>query len=529
MEVFGLIQSYVNLIDWLSLAQTSSLFNKFCHQEKFWQNFYHQKFGCLFQPVISWKQEYQTAYLTLAFVYEGQRFLPILNDNRLFRGISAVSIGSMNIILERNGQVWLPTTFPKKSSMDDYLDKQICILNGTKWKVQEKTCSQILIGSHQPISDCELSSQALFGLDLQLKEQKYKLCQLPPIIAIDQGKNPLASFNHYLLLDQQGKVWSFGYNFQGQCGFQSIKNIVLPTLIPNLPRIYAISAGRQTSLFLDDQNKVWVCGNNSIGQLGLPINNKVLPTKLDYLPPISKIFAGYFSTFLINTNGYLWGNAWDKSMDKSMNKSMNKSVNKSGVKSSDESVNKSVDKLVDNSADESSENASDGSLEDASDESGDDFQKNSESKSQWENFWINPIDQIINQLIDRSDAKNAQFIQIDGLPPILEVVPLQTLTFVLTSTKEIWVVGYPGFLPGTGDPFDNLLLTFDPKFSPRKLKCSFPIQKIIADTDYCFVVGEHGELAQLKEDFTFSIIPKTPRIIAGSVSNFANLFIGKIL
>lgn len=496
MEVFGLIQSYVNLIDWLSLAQTSSLFNKFCHQEKFWQSFYHQKFGCLFQPVISWKQEYQTAYLTLAFVYEGQRFLPILNDNRLFRGISAVSIGSMNIILERNGQVWLPTTFPKKSNWEDYLDKQICIVNGTKWKVQEKTCSQILIGSYQPISACELSSQALFGLDLQLKEQKYKICQLPPIIAIDQGKNPLASFNHYLLLDQHGHVWSFGYNFQGQCGFQSIKNIALPTLIPNLPRICAISARRQTSLFLDDQNKVWVCGNNSIGQLGLPINNKVLPTKLDYLPPISKIFAGYFSTFLIDTNGYLWGNAWDKSINKSVVKSVNKS--------------------------------SEESLEDASDESEDDSQKNSESKSQWENFWINPIDQIINQLIDRSDAQNAQFIQIDGLPTIIEVVPLQTLTFVLTSNKEIWVIGYPGFLPGTGDPFDNLLLTFDLKFSPRKLKCSFPIQKIIADTDYCFVIGEHGELAQLKEDFTFSIIPKTPRIIAGSVSNFANLFIGKI-
>lgn len=77
--------------------------------------------------------------------------------------------------------------------------------------------------------------------------------------------------------------------------------------IPIDEDIIQAEGGRNHSILLDKNNSVWTCGNNSHGQLGqndkldLPVPDKIyLPTK------IISVFAGPFSSFLIDINNDLW-------------------------------------------------------------------------------------------------------------------------------------------------------------------------------------------------------------------------------
>ena len=71
-----------------------------------------------------------------------------------------------------------------------------------------------------------------------------------------------------------------------------------------------IAAGEHHSLFLDTEGNVWATGSNWNGQLGLGDNiqqRKVLvPTKIDNVPPIKSVAAGYEHSLLLDTEGHTW-------------------------------------------------------------------------------------------------------------------------------------------------------------------------------------------------------------------------------
>lgn len=84
--------------------------------------------------------------------------------------------------------------------------------------------------------------------------------------------------------------------------------ITIPEKINNLPPITSIFAGYEYSLFLDENGYVWSCGDNEKGQLGLgDNNNRNQAEQITTLPKIVSVFAGYaFSTFL-DCEGSVWG------------------------------------------------------------------------------------------------------------------------------------------------------------------------------------------------------------------------------
>lgn len=87
--------------------------------------------------------------------------------------------------------------------------------------------------------------------------------RLSNIVAVAAGGN------HSVALDSSGKVWTWGYNYNGQLGHSpaNTKN-ANPTIVMNLPKIVAIAAGDQHTLAVDERGIVWSWGRNAYGQLG---------------------------------------------------------------------------------------------------------------------------------------------------------------------------------------------------------------------------------------------------------------------
>jgi hypothetical protein len=134
---------------------------------------------------------------------------------------------------------------------------------------------------------------------------------LDPASMIPTLKNivQISSGNSYsLCLDNQGRVWSFGYNLYGILGLGSNdKSINIPTLIPDLHNIIEIDAGYMHSLCLDDQGKVWGFGVNRNGQLGLGDDNwRVIPNLIPNLDDIVQISAGCEHSLCLDKKGRVW-------------------------------------------------------------------------------------------------------------------------------------------------------------------------------------------------------------------------------
>ena len=78
-----------------------------------------------------------------------------------------------------------------------------------------------------------------------------------------------ASRNYYsVFLDEDGSVWTCGYNGYGQLGLGHFGNTSTPSKIENIPKMSSISAGYYHTLLLDENGEVWTCGYNAYGQLG---------------------------------------------------------------------------------------------------------------------------------------------------------------------------------------------------------------------------------------------------------------------
>ncbi|GAB1604862.1 X-linked retinitis pigmentosa GTPase regulator-like [Argonauta hians] len=118
---------------------------------------------------------------------------------------------------------------------------------------------------------------------------------------------------HTLLATDSGKIYAFGANGEGQLGVTGLDKCVEPYHINKLPQSVhykAIAAGFEHSLCLTENGVVYVWGSNSEGQLGLgDIPDIPVPTKLHIDVFIATIAAGYYHTALLTDTGcvYLFG------------------------------------------------------------------------------------------------------------------------------------------------------------------------------------------------------------------------------
>ena len=119
-----------------------------------------------------------------------------------------------------------------------------------------------------------------------------------------------AGGSHTVLLDEDGNVWTAGYNSYGQLGITGDNTSTFKQVtVSNGVKIKAIAAGGAHTVLLDEDGNVWTAGNNNYGQLGIAEGNTSTFTQVKNGisgVKITAIAAGEQHTVLLDANGNVW-------------------------------------------------------------------------------------------------------------------------------------------------------------------------------------------------------------------------------
>jgi alpha-tubulin suppressor-like RCC1 family protein len=127
-----------------------------------------------------------------------------------------------------------------------------------------------------------------------------------------------------IALKNNGTLWAWGYNFDGQMGNNSTTTITAPTQIGSDTNWVALSAGYHHSMGLKSDSTLWTWGSNQHGQLGRTGNTRIpIQVGTDKWLDFS---AGGLHSLGIREDSTLW--AWGRNQYSQLgdNSSSNKST-----------------------------------------------------------------------------------------------------------------------------------------------------------------------------------------------------------
>lgn len=106
-----------------------------------------------------------------------------------------------------------------------------------------------------------------------------------------------------------------GGNFSGTLGLDPNSqktHIIRPIRVSNLTNIVTISSGKEHSLALKNDGTVWAWGSNFNGEIASQLGNSAefTPLLVEGLPTIVSIVTGSNSSYAMGVDGSLW--AWGK-------------------------------------------------------------------------------------------------------------------------------------------------------------------------------------------------------------------------
>ncbi len=115
---------------------------------------------------------------------------------------------------------------------------------------------------------------------------------------------------HSMVLLNDGTIWAWGENREGQLGDGSTINRITPVQVQNLSGVATISAGYRHSIALLNDGTVWTWGQNAFGELGDgTTTNRNTPVQAQNISGVGAISAGGLSMALLNnciSGGTVW-------------------------------------------------------------------------------------------------------------------------------------------------------------------------------------------------------------------------------
>ncbi|KAM9180361.1 X-linked retinitis pigmentosa GTPase regulator [Dugong dugon] len=116
--------------------------------------------------------------------------------------------------------------------------------------------------------------------------------------------------NHTLVSTEEGNVYATGGNNEGQLGLgdtEERNSFHLISFFTSQHKIKQLSAGSNTSAALTEDGELFMWGDNSEGQIGLNnISNVCVPHQVTIGKPISWISCGYYHSAFVTTEGELY-------------------------------------------------------------------------------------------------------------------------------------------------------------------------------------------------------------------------------
>lgn len=132
-----------------------------------------------------------------------------------------------------------------------------------------------------------------------------------PIPSLTSMRDVATGDYHTVALKDDGTVWSWGYNGQGQLGNGSTTDSDNPVAVAGLTNVIAVAAGGRHTLALKSDGTVWAWGYNYYGQLGrAPYNftDSSTPVQVYGLTDVIAIAAGGKRSLALKKDGTVW--AW---------------------------------------------------------------------------------------------------------------------------------------------------------------------------------------------------------------------------
>lgn len=111
--------------------------------------------------------------------------------------------------------------------------------------------------------------------------------------------------NHNLALRNDGTIWAWGCNNQGELGNGTVTTrSTTPVQVSGLTGVTAMSAGGYHSVALKSDSTVWAWGNNWEGEFGDGTNIcRSTPAQVPVFANVTGIITGRFHTAVLNSNG----------------------------------------------------------------------------------------------------------------------------------------------------------------------------------------------------------------------------------
>lgn len=141
---------------------------------------------------------------------------------------------------------------------------------------------------------------------------KSAVCKPTCVKALKPEKVKLAACgrNHTLVSTEGGKVYAVGGNNEGQLGLGDTEDrdtFHLIEFFTSQHQLKQLSAGSNTSAALTEDGKLFVWGENSEGQIGLNnVSNVCVPHQVTFGKPIAWISCGYYHSAFVTMDGELY-------------------------------------------------------------------------------------------------------------------------------------------------------------------------------------------------------------------------------
>jgi len=133
----------------------------------------------------------------------------------------------------------------------------------------------------------------------------------PVIVNNDSNWVDISAGSEFVIaLKNNGTLWAWGYNYDGQLGDGTSNTLEIPTQIGTDTNWIAIAAGYNHSMGLKADSTLWTWGNNQYGQLGRTGNTKI-PMQVG-TDKWCTIATGGFHSFGIKSDSSLW--AWGRNL-----------------------------------------------------------------------------------------------------------------------------------------------------------------------------------------------------------------------